>query len=366
MSWELFELNVFKSFMKAPTTTMGLIFGLVVPLLFVVFWMTGYNGATEHVDQLHVAFVAEDSAGAAIADHIAENVPFHAERIATLEKAQKRMNEGDLQMVISIPATLAEHVQNTGSGAITYYVNQANSDVAKGIMESVAEQITREVSGRLTGLSELPVQAEIVKTNTVANFSTSMLPMILGFITYIAVMTMNIQMNLSSLKLQREFSKWEIFFARQKLYLLIIVIFPLLITGAAMLFVDVHSSFLAMWAYHMLVYLTCICVTQMAFSLFGQAGPLFNVALVPLQLLTAGNIIPAIMLTGFYRLLGHFLPAPNAIQGYMKLIYGSGGSVSSYVVNMLLISAVCWGITVLSLALKGRAASAELVQTGAH
>ncbi|WP_141504239.1 YhgE/Pip domain-containing protein [Paenibacillus luteus] len=357
-------MKVFKRFLKAPTTPVGLVFGLVVPLLFVIVWMTGYNGATDRIDQLHVALVAEASTqGADIADRIASNAPFYAERFSSLEEAQAKMNEGALHMVISVPTELAKDVRDAGSGKLVYYVNQANSDVAKSMMESVADQITREVSGNLTGVTELPVQAEIIKTNPVSNFSTSMLPMILGFITYIAVMTMNIQLNLSSLKLQREYGKWEIFFARQKLYAIIVVLFPLLITGAAMLFVEVHSSFLAMWAFHTVVYLTCICVTQMGFALFGQAGPLFNVALVPLQLLTAGNIIPAIMLTGFYRELGHFLPAPNAIQGYTKLIYGSGGSISIYVINMLVISAVCWGITVLVLALKGRAAKVELSQT---
>lgn len=362
-----FEVKVFKSFMKAPTTAVGMVFGLIVPLLFIVIWMTGYDGATERLDKLHVAIVtSEGSQGAGIADHIASEAPFYTERMTNMDDAQAKMNDGELHMIISISDSLVSQATEGGNGVITYYVNEANSELAKAIMQSVATQITQEVSGSLSGVTELPVHQELVKTNSVSNFSTSMLPMILGFISYIAVMTMNIQMNLSSMKLQREFSKWEIFFARQKLYVLMIILFPLLITGVSMLFVEVHSSFLTMWAFHMLVYTACICVTQMGFALFGQAGPLFNVALVPLQLLTAGNIIPAAMLTGFYRHLGSFLPAPNGIQGYMKLIYGSGGSISANVINLILISAVCWGVTVFCMVLKGRRTLADQAAAAAQ
>ncbi|MDQ0720199.1 hypothetical protein QF049_001460 [Paenibacillus sp. W4I10] len=47
----------------------------------------------------------------------------------------------------------------------------------------------------------------MVKTNNITNFTLSMLPMILGFITYIAVMTMNIQLNLSSMMLSRKYDR---------------------------------------------------------------------------------------------------------------------------------------------------------------
>ncbi|WP_138750851.1 YhgE/Pip domain-containing protein [Paenibacillus sinopodophylli] len=360
-------MNVFKSFMKAPTTVIGMVFGLIVPLLFVMIWMTGYDGASERLDKLDVAIVAtEGTQGAGIADQIENEAPFHAERMANLEDAQARMNEGEIHMIIVIADQLADDVQNKGNGAITYYVNEANSELAKGMMQSVAAQITSNVSGSLAGMNELPVHQELVKTNSVSNFSTTMLPMILGFISYIAVMTMNIQLNLSSLKLQSAFSKWEIFFARQKLLLLLTIVFPFIITAAAMLFVDVSSSFITMWTFHMVVYLACICVTQMAFALFGQAGPLFNVGLVPLQLLTAGNIIPAVMLTAPYRNIGQFLPAPNAIQGYMKLIYGSGGSISSYIINLLLISCISWGVTVVCVARRKKTAPAAQASVAAH
>lgn len=115
-----------------------------------------------------------------------------------------------------------------------------------------------------------------------------------------------------------------------------------------MLFSDVASSFAIMWGFQVLVFLSCICLTQMSFVLFGNAGPLFNVALVPIQLMTAGNIIPVVMLTPFYRHIGSFLPVPNAIQGYLKLIY-NGEAVTQYVIHLLLISIVTWGITILRL-----------------
>ncbi|WKK99965.1 hypothetical protein Q0F98_22085 [Paenibacillus amylolyticus] len=53
-------MKSFKDFLKVPQTKIGLVFALIVPLLFVVIWMTGYHQATERVDQLQVALVNED------------------------------------------------------------------------------------------------------------------------------------------------------------------------------------------------------------------------------------------------------------------------------------------------------------------
>lgn len=70
--------------------------------------------------------------------------------------------------------------------------------------------------------------------------------------------------------------------------------------------------------------------------------------MIPLQLMTAGNILSEKLLVGIYQHIGAFLPAPNAMRGFMKLIYQEG-SVSVFIINLLLISIVCWAITLLRL-----------------
>jgi len=357
--------NTCKEFLKIVQTKIGLVFAIFVPLIFTLIWMTGYNGATERIDQLKVGIVNEDqAAGQPIADAIGKQAPYTIVPYTSLSEAQQQMDSGALMMVISIPKNFTEQAAVKGDAKLVYYINQGNSDIAKSIMESSTAQISASVGKQVfADVEQQAVTTEVVKTHDISNFAISMLPMILGFITYIGVMTMNIQLNLSSMMLKRSHSKWDIFWGRQLLLLGVSIIGSLIVTGVAMVFADTAASFWQMWGFHILVYIACIAVTQMGFALFGNAAPLFNVALIPFQLMTAGNIIPSAMLTPFYRHIGSFLPAPNGIQGYLRLIY-SGAPVTTFVIHLLLIAIITWGITVLRTALI-RPASSPLNQPAA-
>ena len=102
-------------------------------------------------------------------------------------------------------------MQEAHRGELTFYINQGNADVAKSIVDPQPGMTAQMGQGILEskvqvtlnndsinsdelrcsywtsdGEDEGPVKAEINKTNSVSDFATSMLPMILGFITYIA------------------------------------------------------------------------------------------------------------------------------------------------------------------------------------
>ncbi|WP_411342439.1 YhgE/Pip domain-containing protein [Paenibacillus sp. WLX1005] len=360
-------LHTVKDFLNIVQTKIGLVFAIFVPLLFTIVWMTGYNGATERISQLKVGIVNEDGTnGATIASGMTSQLPYQSELYTSLEQAQQQMDNGELTMVIEIPAGFSEQGSSKQQTQLSYYVNQANSDIAKSIVESSAPSISAAIGKEAFGdMQEQVVTTNVVKTHDIRNFAVSMLPMILGFVTYIGVMTMNIQLNLASMMLKRTRSKWEIFWGRQLLLLGVAVVGSLIVTSVALLFADTAASFWQMWGFHILVYAASIGVTQMAFALFGNAAPLFNVALIPLQLMTAGNIIPSAMLTPFYRYIGSFLPAPNAIQGYLRLIY-NGAPIGSFVAHLLLIALITWGITVLSTALVKPAISPLTQPAGNH
>lgn len=336
-------LQGFKNMMKIPQTKIGLVFAIFVPVFFMIVWMTGYNHATERLDELNVGIVNEDgTASKALEEQIAKSSPFHIMSNSGFEKAKEQLDKGNYAMLIVIPAKFAEEM-GSGNGELTFYVNEANSQVAVSMMEKAASEISANI-GVHSG-----VKADIVKTNEVHNFAASMLPMIFGFITYIAVMTMNIQFNLVSQIMKKHNSKWQIFWSRQLLLIIVALVVPTIIVSLAVSFQDVAAPYWKLWLFHVLTAAACISFTQMSFSLFGNAGPLFNVAMVPLQLMTAGNIIPANMLAPFYQHFGAFLPASNGVQGFTKLIY-TGDSVSSFAVNLVLILIVTFAITVIRLA----------------
>lgn len=344
-------IAAFKDCLKISQTRTGLIFAFGLPLLFCLVWLTGYHGATDRLDQLRIGIVNEDgAAGQTIEQALSKNVPYQIETYTSLSEGQQQMNEGAVGMIISIPENFTADVDK-GQGTLNYYISQANADIAVSILEGSAEEISSSIGIELfNDTRQELVKTDVSITNSISNFAVSMLPMILGFVTYIAVMTMNIQLNLSSMMLKRNYGKWQIFWARQLLLLAVSVLAPLLITGTAMLFVDPAASFGKMWGFHTLVYIACICLTQMSFALFGARGALINTALVPFQLMTAGSIIPAAMLTPLYRHIGEFLPASNAIQGYLRLIY-SGASIGSAALHLLIIAIVAWGVTVVRTAM---------------
>ncbi|GGN97873.1 YhgE/Pip domain-containing protein [Saccharibacillus kuerlensis] len=349
--------QAFRTLMGITQTRIGIVFSLFVPLLFTLLWMTGYHDATQRIDQLNVAVVNEaGEAGTAVSAQIAANAPFHTESVNHADTAQAAMDAGDYSMVIVIPADFASGLQN-GSAKLTYYINQGTSEVASAMVEGAAARLTAGMNEAIAGTSAAePVQSEIVKTHEQNNFAVTMLPMILGFIPYIAMMTANIQLNISSQIMKRNHGKWQIFWSRQLLLLLISVFAPLIIIGVAQLFAQPAASFGSMWMLLGCVFLASACVTQMSFALFGNAAPLFNVALVPLQLMTAGNIIPAAMLAPFYRHFGSFLPAPNGIQGFMRLIYNGSGA-GTFMLHLLLIALVTWAVTLLRVQLQNPAPS---------
>ncbi|MCR2807639.1 YhgE/Pip domain-containing protein [Paenibacillus soyae] len=351
--------------LKTLQTRIGIVFAIFVPFAFLIIWMTGYNGATDRIDRLHVGLVGgETNESQTAVDFFQNNAPFQTALAASQDEALADMDEGLLDMVVIVPTDL-ESAAASGGAKLIYYVNDRSSELVKGVMESMANQLTAQLNGVVVpDVQSLPIQAEVIKTNEISNFALSMLPMILGFIPYIAMMTMNIQFNVASNMLKRQFGKWELFFARQLVLASVAIVVPLLLSAAVKLFLDVHASFWELWGFEMLVFTACICVTQLAFALFGNAGPLFNVFLIPFQLMTAGNIIAASMLTPFYRHFGSFLPASNGIQGAMHLVYG-GGSAGGYAATLALIAVVAWGLTVLRLAVPSRAAAAPKAQTAA-
>ncbi|MBB3109726.1 hypothetical protein FHS18_001789 [Paenibacillus phyllosphaerae] len=354
--------------LKIIQTKIGIVFAFFLPLVFFLFWMTGYNDATTRIDQLHVGLVYEASESA-IAEQMTGSLPFQIEQESTLEEALDRMDNGKTDMVIALPAGLADSAHTDNGAKLTYYVNDRNSELVKSVMEKMASQITLMANQRVVPEAQaLPIQAEIIKTNVIENFSTSMLPMILGFIPYIAMMTMNIQFNLSSMFLKRDHSKWSIFFGRQLIMLAVAIVASLVVSIIAKSVAPVDASFFGVWGFELLVFLACICFTQLGFALLGSAGPLFNIFFIPIQLMTAGNIISPEMLAPFYRHIGSFLPVPNGVEGAMHLVYG-GGSASTYALHLVLIVIVTWGLTVLRTFLakeKAAAPAARPAASAAH
>lgn len=339
--------KVIKYFMSLTTTRLGIAFALFIPLIFSVVWMTGYHNATQRIDQLQIAIVNQGgTVGEEIQRKIIRSASLHSETLGSVEEANKRMEQGHYSMVVVIPQNFAGDLQS-GQAKLIYYINKGTSEVASGVVEKAAGIITERISKSTDGnLNSTPVHAKIIKTHQENNFAITMVPLLLGFTPYIAMMTMNIHLRISSQMMKRIYGKWEIFWSRQLLLLLISILAPLFICAVIRLFVEPAASFWKMWLFECCVFLSGTCVTQMGLALFGHFAPFFNLLPIPLMIMTGGTIIPSSMLAPFYRYIGNFLP--SGIPGFMQLIY-IGQGIWIFILNLLLISIVTWGITVLKI-----------------
>ncbi|MFP7492223.1 ABC transporter permease [Terribacillus saccharophilus] len=338
------RLQPLREMFKIPNTKVGIAFAIIVPLLFSIIWLTGYHDATTHLDRLQVAVVNEDGEQATgLAEQMMNNMPFDAE-LASYDEAQEQLDNNDITMLVVIPKAFTENLAKQNDTSLQFHMNSSNSQVAISAAESIARQMTAGIAGS-------HVQADIIKENQIGNFATSMVPMIMGFIVFIAVMTMNIQMNIVTQIVNRKFGKWQVFWNKQLLLLIIGVVTSTIIVTIHYFANDTAASYMQLWSYELLVVFACICFTQMSFTIFGNAGALVNVAMIPFQLMAAGNIIPTDLLSPVFRVIGAVLPASNGVQGFSQLIY-SGHSVPSAVLHLSLILVITFLLTCLALALK--------------
>jgi len=299
-------MKAWKDVWSMTQTKVGLVFAIVVPLLFLIVWMTGYEGTTERLDQLNVGVVGE------VNDPFVTSLkeaPFTVQTVPTEAKGLEALDANEVDLVLQ---------KDDATRQLTAHVSQTNAEFANAILERATETISKQLNGEPT------FTTSIVTEHAVSDFALSMLPLVLGFVIYIATMTMGIQFNLVSTILKSRHTKWDLFWSRQLLHGIVLLVVPLLLVSMAHLLTDINTPFIKLWAFELLVVATCIAVTQMNFALFGPIAPLVNVALIPFQLMTAGNIVPAKMLAPFYQSLGTFLPVPNAVSGFGRLLFMDG------------------------------------------
>lgn len=352
--------QVIKHLLKLSSTRIGLVLAFFIPLAFTLVWMTGYHNATQHIGQLKIAIVNQGGTESeATQNKIKNSIPFQSEVIDSVEQAKKRMDEGKYSMVVVIPHDFTDAFYS-GNAKLTYFINKGTSEVASTAVEKAASLITQEVTKGTEGeLNQVPVQAEVIKIHQQENFAVTMVPILLGFTPYIAMMTMNIHVRISSLMLKNIYKKWDIFWSRQLLLMMITILASLFISSVIYLFIEPAAPFWKMWLFEWCVFLSGMCVTQMGLTLFGHSAPFFNILLIPLMIMTGGTIIPSSMLSPFYQFIENFLP--SGIHGFMQLVY-IGQGIGSFVLNLLLISIVTWAITVLRTYME-KEVSAEIIMS---
>ncbi|MNI24849.1 ABC-2 family transporter protein [compost metagenome] len=366
------------AFLKKPTTIVGIVTAVMFQLLFGVIWMTGYQGVTDNTKNLKFAIVNQDQGmGAKVVENLKRNFPFQTEVLQSMDMAQAALNERGFQMVIHIPADFTKQLQESGKKApINYIINESNPTLIKSIMQGVAANITstvnkeavvsgtqavltkmnaslpQEQAGQIAlGLAD-KVTSDIQYTNKVKDMSNQMLPMMMVLASIVGTMIMSMNFHTSYGLLGASSSKWGKFTSRLMVNVVAVVVISLIGSSLVIaLGAHVDKGFITLWGFQTLCLLTFTLVAQMFLTIFGNAGMLFNIAMLSLQLVSSGAMVPRELLSDFYRNLSDFFPATYAVEGLMNILFG-GPTAGSDAWTLLGISAIALAVSYIIIAIR--------------
>lgn len=374
--------KVIGAFMKKPTTIVGIMTAILFQLIFSVIWMTGYDGVTD-VDRmkgLRVGIVVQDEQiGPAIADKLSQSLPVQTEQLASQEDAQQKLDNRELQMVITIPAEFGQSIMTADrTAAIQYTINESNPALIRSMMSTIAAQVTstlnkeavgqgvhsvltqakmpeEQAAGSAAALSERVI-SDLQYTNKVDGMNNQMVPMMMVLASYVGAMIMGMNLEQSSMAVASQFGRMKRFAARSIINVISAVIVSLIGSSLVLsLGGQAEQGFLAMWGFQSLFVLTFMFVSQLFLILFGMAGMVFNIIMLSLQLVSSGAMLPRELLSDFYITIGSYLPATYAVEGNMNLLFG-GPNVWSDSIGLIIITLVAFAISLAVTGLrKGRA-----------
>ncbi|MDO3411216.1 ABC transporter permease [Saccharibacillus sp. CPCC 101409] len=368
--------QVFKAFLKLPTTRVGIITAVLFQLIFTVVWMTGYQGITDRIDRLNVAIVNEDEVmGAAIVKNLQENLPVGVQTGMSLAEAQDMLQSRDVQMIVEIPADFTSAAQSQEPAKINYLINESNPVTIKNMMTSIADNITATVNkqavtnglaGILSSQAKLPegqaqsaaavvsqrVVSNVESVNTVQGMNNQMVPMMMVLASYVGAMIMGQNFQISSKALGARFGRWPRMAVRLIVTAASSVIVSLVGTSLVAAFGgQMAHGFLALWGFQALFLLTFMFVAQMFLFVFDMGGMLFNIVVLSVQLVSSGAMMPRELLPDFYHSLGVIFPATYAVEGLMNTLFGGPG-IGADAAGLLIILVVSLALIVVSTALR--------------
>ncbi|MGG2094122.1 ABC transporter permease [Bacillus sp. S13(2024)] len=351
-------MNTLKQFLKIPGTYIGIVVALAFQLIFFCVWLTAYDGVNERADQMHIAIVNQDTnMGSKVAEGLQKNLPLQVTKEKSMEKAKEEMNAHAYDMIIEIPTSFSKDVSEKGKTDLTFHINQANAMMAKQMMEGVAKQVrdnvNKEVSnykqqavaGKLQamgpgsieaikGLTEDSVGFTIHKVNDAKGFSVNMVPLMIVLASFVGAMIMSMELS----KVAKQVGgSWDNYLSRQVINGTVSILLACITIGLMKAFqIEVQETVWNVWIFQAIVFFAFLSLTQMFITLFGNAGMLFNIISLSLQLVSSGVMVPHAMLSKTYQTIGELLPATYAANGYYTIIFG-GGSLKENIISLLFI-----------------------------
>ncbi|HDR3493027.1 YhgE/Pip domain-containing protein [Bacillus wiedmannii] len=367
-------MDTLKQFLKRPGTYVGMVVALSFQLIFFCVWLTAYDGVNERADQMRIAIVNEDgNIGSKIAEGLQRNLPFQVKSEQSVEKANKAMKDRVYDMIIEIPASFSKDINETGKSNLNFHINQANAMMAKQLMEGAAKQIRDNVNKEITsykkqaivgklqavgpenvevikGLTEDSIGFTVHRVNDAKGFSANMVPLMMVLASFVGAMIMSMELS----KVAKEVKNgWSNFVSRQVINGTVSILLACITISLMKGFqIEIHEAVWSIWMFQAIVFFAFLSLTQMFITVFGNAGMIFNIISLSLQLVSSGVIVPHEMLSKTYQTIGELFPATYAANGYYTIIFG-GISLEKNIISLLVIILVTQLVAVITVSIKG-------------
>lgn len=361
-------MKLLKDFFKQKETLLGISAAIAFQLIFVIVWLTGYEGVYERTDQFTIGIVNEDSGlGEQITNELKDNTLLQVTMFEDLNDAKQELDERNINMLVHLPEKMTEQLQAKEHARIDYYINQSVPTLTKQMMETTAnklnEQVNQQVSETINvqlletipqmiaaestnkeiveevanqaiktmqeNSHHTPVQGTVIKTNDKEGFAVTMVPLLIVLASYIGAMLISQHLQFSETKLKSKYNRLALFSWRQIINILVAISISLLTVCLMYLFtIEMEHNFFVLWGFQATLMFSFLALSQVFVMLFGNLGMIFNIALTATQLVSSGAIVPRELLSSFYQGLGSILPATYGVNSYFSLIFGGGNLAS--------------------------------------
>lgn len=357
----------FTQFLKTKGAIASIFMGIFYAIAMLGIFLPGYSAIPGNIDKLPIAIVNDDNGeyGATIAEQLKNNLPFkEIETNITNEQALKNLEKNDVALVIHIPESFSDDIQNGEvSSSIDFSINEAGPTTVSSTMNSVITQINNQLSEQFSkqtaqgilmniqipedqaaGLADQIEKAyvgNVVTINEIKDgMNNNMLPMFLTMAGYVGAMIGAMQLVGAYRENRGRASKTRLFLYVQSTALLIAIVASLIATGIAYLVNEPSGSlFFGIIGQQILNYFVCFNFTAILIFLLGEGGMILNLPILLMQTLANGATMSREMMYLPYEWMSHISPMYYSVQAYFANLYGSI-SPSPYIWSMVTVGGV--------------------------
>ncbi|HLS65715.1 MAG TPA: ABC transporter permease [Pseudogracilibacillus sp.] len=368
-------MKLLRTFVRRKETLYGMLAAVMFQLIFVIVWLSAYDGVSERTEQFAIGIANEDPLlGNQITTELEGTIPFYVTSFSSLTSGEQALEQKEINMLIHVQEDFSLSLEQSGELNVSYYIDQGTPAMTKQTMEQAAvklhEQLKTVIEKNMTdefaetastfaqnGIIEgtmvteivafvhelsnvLQNDATILKVNERDGFLYTMIPLLIVLASYIGAMLVSQQLQLAETSFQDHYNPISLFAVRQLINLFVSLTISLLTVVLMSVFhVEMNAPFFVLWGVQATLMFSFLALSQIFVMLLGNSGMVFNIVFTAIQLVSSGAIVPRELLSLFYEKIGIVFPATYGVNSYFTLIYG-GENVISNINGLLLLSGI--------------------------